>query len=692
MSRKGVSNVILMVGIIIAMSVILVSGFFLIQNFLQAQVNANSQYLSTELVSILNTVQSGPEEVQFNYYTATDENGYPVIGSLEIDDDRNELCVHPKTEDEIFGTIADKAAIAGGFGAVGYANARIRGAVAQRATQTAVRDEVFFSNRYVVPFGPDIAGVQPDVNLLPDTSTVEGRQLAYHLGKQGDEANALRKYWGGGRLNKKEAELFAKWTKNPDNKGAWGELRKKRAAMVDGLRKGNPRAQELSKAAGAGQGMSKIQKLKHPFRYRELSKSHTKLLGFLQRHGGDVKIVTRLKDKLTAFKLTPLRSLGSGAAKNAGRGIMVGIVAAQYILSGGDWEQTSATAIQLVTANYAPKVIAKILISQVPKVSAQLATQLGINSALATSEEAEGGIPVYGQAAFGVKKIAEIIVNIAFSAYYLAELDLTLFKIFDASADAVKAERELKACRTFNNYNSGKVLLSPPNCVPEVKFGPSIEQWQGLYAGGFGLAAGSFTTSLGIATATAFVPVTGGVRLAGLVTFGIGAASLITTSSAFAINLGQNSADIAPKSVCEQSCDRDYKRQDCPNWFVSDIGLGTTAAGSSFVGLLQGGPVCAGLSAIGWAGMACNGARIAAATTAFVAFPAEVINFMLNTHQVGFNKPAIRSKSALGLENEFSDNDGYWYAELPFTIEMNKVYASGDTVEERNPSLVITKA
>ena len=585
LNKRGLENVILMAGVIIAMAVVLMSGFFLIANFIQAQATADSRYLTTELVSIVNTLQSGPEEVQFNYFTETDENSYPVIGSLEIDDDSNELCIHPKTEDEIFGTIAEKASIAAGFGAAGYANARIRGAVAQRATQAAVRDDVFFTNRYVVPYGPDIAGQQAQADLLSDANTPGGRQLRYDLGKKTPEGYALKKYAGGGRLDKKERVLFAKWAKNPKNADAWKELRSKRAIMVDALSKGNPRAQELSKYYARGRGMSFINKIKHPFRFRELSKAGAKLDGHLVRTG-DAKLFTKIKDKIT------IKNVGKGVTQGK---IMGGVVAAQYLLSGGDWVGASTTAVQLAIANYAPKVVSTILVKTIPKAATQLITQVGGNIAIVTAEEVEGGIPAYGQVAFGVKKAAEILVNIGFSTYYLIQLDLTLFQIFDASANAVIDERNLKACQNFNNYHSEKVLLGPPNCVPEVQFGPSIEQNQLLYSAGFLTASGTFGFSMTYALATAFFPSLGGAKLAvGLIPFGIGVGTFVASTAALSANIAQNPGDFVPRSGCFQSCDRDYTRQDCPNWFISDPGGGSQIAGGAHIigGCLWEKPAC----------------------------------------------------------------------------------------------------
>jgi hypothetical protein len=186
-------------------------------------------------------------------------------------------------------------------------------------------------------------------------------------------------------------------------------------------------------------------------------------------------------------------------------------------------------------------------------------------------------------------------------------------------------------------------------------------------------------------------------------------ASASATLGPLAYEFYKNPTSLIPKSSCDSSCDTKYLRQDCPNWFISSpdtqVSLGSynvqipagvprTVTGVAIFGpLMTGGPACAALSAFGWAATACNGFRIFWAMTMYFIAPDQAFNFILQGYDVGFTKPKMGKKTALGLTDEFADNgDGYWYAELPYVIEMTKIYNSGEAhADDRSTPLIIRK-
>jgi hypothetical protein len=89
--------------------------------------------------------------------------------------------------------------------------------------------------------------------------------------------------------------------------------------------------------------------------------------------------------------------------------------------------------------------------------------------------------------------------------------------------------------------------------------------------------------------------------------------------------------------------------------------------------------------------MTCNAARLTAALSIFFLAPQDVYLVMLRTDQVGLTKEVNEPKTALGLDKEFANNDGFWYAELPYVIEMTKIYTNDTTLDARTGHFVIRK-
>jgi hypothetical protein len=661
-----------MMGIAIAMAVLLIGGFSLVTKFVQSQAQSSPKFIATELTTLINTVQAAPETVTFDYYTEIKQDGYPVIGSLEIDDNKKELCVGPKTEGEIFGSIVDQAAIGAGFGAIGFAQNRVRSAVAQRATQKAIASEMRFGGF---------------------TKLGLSKQMIYKVGVgNSKESQLARKFLllkGDAELSDAESKAFVKaytYTQRTELYNARGKLTPdmERAIVAVG------RNEEI-KAEGI------------------LARAETKIPGTLARkesqYGQEAEAYFAQKgENPSLYGRTGGKIVKVGKAGSIGGGglVIAGVFAtASYFLTGGDWNAVILTFAQATIMNYAPKIMEKFLSKYVAD-----AVEKAIAAAAASEVEADLGdgagevaektpppanIPFW--AAYGAAKLAETITNVAFSVYNAVALDLTFLQIHNAASHQVAIERSSIACEKF--VAPKNVLLTPPNCMPEVKYGSTFENYRGLNIALFLTTSIASWEATGWAVATAYPP--SATKIPTRKIYLATALGVTPAYASLAYTIAKDPTGIVPRPGCSSSCDTTYMRQDCPNWFLSTPGLsgaGTQVAGWSFATLLNAGPLCAGLSLTGTAGVLCHVSRITTAITVFLTAPSEVYNFFLQGDQVGLKKTVIKSKTAPefpDLTGEFADNTGYWYAEFPYVIELNKVYMDDSSSAKRNPPLIIRK-
>ncbi|MGC8940980.1 MAG: hypothetical protein ACP5JY_03015, partial [Candidatus Nanoarchaeia archaeon] len=142
MQRKGVSNIVLMGGIALCIAVLLIGGMALVIKLVEAEARSQPQFIATQLTNIITLIQTAPESATYQYYTPIDDLGFPVIGSLEIDDDERVLCISKKTEDEIANTIIAETGIAAGIGGAEYAYGKVRTEMARRVAQRVVAEEI----------------------------------------------------------------------------------------------------------------------------------------------------------------------------------------------------------------------------------------------------------------------------------------------------------------------------------------------------------------------------------------------------------------------------------------------------------------------------------------------------------------------------------------------------------------------
>lgn len=664
--KRGVSNIVLMLGVALCMAILLIGGFLIVTKFVQAQAKASPEYVKTELITLINTVQAAPETVTFEYYTETDQNGYPVIGSLEINDAKSKLCVHPKTENEIFGSIVDQAAIGAGFGAIGYAPNRVRSAVAARATAKAAATNAMF-------------GDAADLGM--------SKKLLYKFGEDSEKGELIRRAGIGAKLSAEEEKTLQKILTKAEQAelGNAEHIIRNNPTLLTGVEA------SILKPEGA---IEHIQ-AKIPYsEERKMAVFGENTLAYFQRNG-EKSWTQRIWGGVKAGVKAPGKVM-----LGVGKGVAIGAtIGAAYYLTGGDWQTTGILAVQLIVMKYVPKLVEFIVTRVARRFAFRFAEVIPVSVAERTAFEIFGNAAKINPEPFSkaamltaaaFAKLAEVITNVAFSIYNMIELDLAMLSISSASGHQVQIEKDSLACGNFQTAKT--VLLTPPNCNPSPKYGEKFESWRAGLAGTF------FTSATLLGAETVWVasntlnPNT--AVLLKLPDYLVIAAELGAPIGALVANVYQDPTGMIPRSECDSSCDSTYLRQDCPNWFLSQEGLSAEASGWTFVGLLQGGPACAALSAFGIAGSLCDATRVMAAIGVFLTLPSEVYNFFFHGYEVGLNKPYIGSKTAPefpALTNEFSANTGYWYAELPYVIEMTKVYTNGTTSDARNPPIIIRK-
>ncbi|MEM2873922.1 MAG: hypothetical protein QW063_00480 [Candidatus Nanoarchaeia archaeon] len=735
-SRKAISDLVLMIGLIICAAMLLIGGATITTNLINERARQTPQFLATELVSILNVVQAAPEQVTFNYFTEQDDEGYPVIGSLEIDDDTNELCVSPKTEDEMFGSITEQASIAAGFGAIGYSSARIRSAIASKADRVALELAQNYEKKFadILPtskegnlliadagkdgealkkallskpenFEAELAQMDffmgsPETNWIKaKTNNAAGRMQLKRLYSAVDNIDEFSKIAGksGFRGDINELQRSIKWLSKGGGKDLGERLISKDATLLRNFLK-NPNAKTELKALYLGRLTNKEFKIllqqttKQPLLKRLAAK-----IPFTQAHKAAKEAMKfRAVSTIKAGKFTKAKLIGGKIST----GVLAGSVIGVAMLT-GDWEQ-AAYQSAYTTIVFGRSYIAEFIVNRLAKrAPAQLATESfsesfeWLEGSASTSAPPVPGADVAAGMPFRLINFGLVLAD---SIVNTALLDNFILQIRDAAGNQVSRERANIVCKNFDrpkaNGELHKVLLTPPNCVPTIKYGPTVEDVKEPFKALEEQAVLLAGTSAIISAACPLPNKACGISK--LSRLGIITPQVTLIAANLGINYNKYAAafthpqDFFPQPTCN-SCDKTYLRQDCPNWYISDPGGMTQVVGGSFIVAATTGPLCAGLSWFGGIGSACNLIRYISIGSALIGGPQHVLNFILQGYNVGFQKTSIGSKEALGLSGEFADNTGYWYAELPFAIEISKPYTNNSEINERANNLIIRK-
>jgi hypothetical protein len=572
--------------------------------------------------------------------------------------------------------------MAAGFGAAGYSVDKYRSLTTKRAALKAAQNEIADA------FEKDLSKYM-SVNVESDL----GKRMMQKLGSPSEESNILRKWVAGERLKPTEFKtIFKLYREDPE---LARELKNTRGVLQSALKSGDEEAERLNTLFKGGKGFNfnKIYKAGRISQWFKgvSSKVSARLYGYLQSKSWGKWFIKTGKTIKTI-------SAASKAGKSLAMGI--GISAAQFILSGGDWTQTSITFAQFTIMAYAPKLFEKLVVNKAYSFIVAASGRTSINAGFERVKATLAKIPVVGVPAAYATHAAEVAINFIWSVYDTVDFDLFLLKVYSGASAAVNKEKSLLYCKDF--VTNERILLTPPNCVPKAGFRDEsvLGKWQNFSATLATLSSATFGAGIPIAISSALITPGGATQEVSthflLVTQTNAILSAIAAFGPLVTSVIKNPAsliDIMPVSECEV-CDREYSRQDCPNWFISDPGGRALLAGAEVLPALELGPVCAALSSAGWASFDCNGARLMLAIATYLREPENVVNWMLQGYTVGLNKN-VSSKSDpefAELGPIFSDNKGFWYAELPYVIEFTKIYANDKpTLESRTLPLVIRK-
>ncbi|MEM4713995.1 MAG: hypothetical protein QXQ79_00405 [Candidatus Nanoarchaeia archaeon] len=641
MNKHGVSNIVLMTGIAISMALLLVGGFTLVTKLVEEQARSAPIFIANELKYTIETISAAPESASFFYFVPQDKDFFPVIGSLEIDRNAGKLCVARKTEDEIFNTIATKTLVQAGFGGAAYSYAKIRSMLAKRMV---LKEDVMLGklNYY---FG----GTTYNFQTIFVSATEEGAALR----------NFMRKGYAGLTYNELEA-----LERNP---AIFRE-----ADMLFAQEQGN----KLSEFAEIFE--------KNPKAVSDIAEHVT------TRNAPRSQTSWFTKLKTTAGRFYTKHKLGISIGTTIA---IVGTVAAFQFMQTQDLQATILTTTQILTASLFPKIIQYILtkIGQ-EKLEAFGKRIIGAIIPLETTKAATQNIPVVGTPACLAIHAIEVVVNLVFAIYDQIQFDITLYNIFHVAETAVKAEKDEIACV---NFDSPKPLLYPVNCKPKASLKEPFnnEAFRGVTVTELFASAALFTSGIPVAITSATcgpgssTPST--TYLAGtlIAASATAASALIPITSAFL----ENPSAIIPRSECDASC-----TGDCPNWYISaslgdQVGSGLTCAGA-FTPLAIGGPICATLSFAGWASLACDAARYMTGLGFLMISPAHTLNCIFQAGNLGFVKESYDNISSSITGETYAINTGFWYAQLPYVVKIEKVYASTtEDLNDRTSNIIISK-
>lgn len=771
-SRKAVSNIVLMLGIVLAMAILLIGGAMVVVNLVESRARASPEFIATDLVTLINTVQAAPESATYNYYTEQDDQGYPIIGSLEIDDDSNELCVHQKTEYEIMGSIAEQAGIAAGFGAAGYAYGRTRLEIASHsnmkllnsipAMDKQISDEIgeefafktteashLWSQQKGLIFGKD-GGALYSALLSKDDDVAKKMFFGkgVRLGKNivGDREASMIRAMSQTQYGKKNLDLlFKACEKSPAKCEKMASIMCKQrncdtktfARLGTWLGKGGGKDLGKQLVVGKNTGVTTtLQKfLAEPeavqdlrmmdtavtksITIQEVAKDSSKSYTFLEtiKNYFAKKVPWSKTSKLAAKAAKFRAAIGIKAGKIPGIKLFSGkfakvqVAAFGVMVIGvgvltGDWEQ-SVIQGSYIGILFGRKFIAEAIARRLVRASASAGADVGIAHAFKETEAGAvltASIPGTNIALGMAIRAIEASILMADSIINTYLIDSFIIQVLDASGNQVQREKDAIACKNF--MAPKQTLLTPPNCAVELENGPAVAklganwpllQTQVLLA----LSTSSVFQAVCIVPskpcATSMKVYINGFYLV--------QGALIVANIASKFNeyraLVASPGDIIPTAVCKptpgtglDTCDKTYLRQDCPNWYISDPGGGEIASGTAFFTAATTGPICTGLSWFDSLGPWCNLARYVTMGSIIIAAPGQIFGFFLRGYEVGFTKPKISAKSApqIGVtDGVFSDNEGFWYAEMPYAIEMTKIYTSDSSINNRTGNFVIRK-
>gem|GEM_PF-7068874 len=729
-----------MIGIVIAIIIILVLGLGIVFRTLELRTTTSSEAMATDLALLADTVQAAPEPISFSYYTEIIDD-YPAIGSLEIDDDAGILCVSPKSEQEIFSTVVDRASGQAGFAAVAYTVAKARSEFKRRAAGTELaeiaeltgqglisEDQRFnylmsaqdpqsrnFRTAMLDPANDDFFGTRGawlrnrdpgDMSKLKrvaannfcdnecfklelsklDLTDAKAQKLGY--ANLDDASDGYRKMLTRSSLNDITDDLSKRGPRALATKHV---VRNAKQLQVGILHTNMHTGQEL-KLRGQPVGTVKdfVEK-SMPTRKTWASRIKFWFFGGKQTLKEALPF-TKARKAAKGFERAGNRIASAsgrfpGGKTKVGRAIFLTAIVT-YGLTQDDFKASSLAMLPIVAGFFKDWGV-KYMLKRTPQFLIKAGIKVTAGESLTKIKAGLFSNPFTAGFGAGIWLI-ETGINLADAAYTMVVFDSELLAIRAAADTQLNEEKRLLVCKEFSTSN--KPLLYPANCVPKITYSDVEAQIESRSTQTAKDRLGDVSGSLAPITQgfdqmiTADLGTLEGIGqfLDGLLRIFAGILSAVTNLvGQIVANIGSALGELLefkiPRPDCEITddsgnvlCDQVYERRDCPNYFISQF---ADQARETENRVFSMGRICLGAVGLEWGYDVCSIIQLVGTLNLYISQPEDVQAVEWHLYDLGLGKNVGQKQVAFA---NFSDNQGYWYAEFPAVIEFTKVYNETD--------------
>ena len=741
--KRGISNIALMIGIVIAIIFILVLGLNVMFKTLELRAGASSETLATELALIADTVQASPEPITVTYFTPI-VDGFPAIGSLEIDDDLGKLCVSSRTEHEMYEDVVDRASGQAGFATAAIGIEKSRQILQKRAAAKLTSNLGLDLQDLNTKLGPDLAA-NADFNHLMSQSDTQSKAFRRALA---DPVNrdffSMESSWlrqrnpaqmaelkrsagvaGGGfdaRLEKMGLDdAKAKrlgYGSFDDAARAYRRMltRESLGDLTDEISKRGPRSTALKKIVkgstslginslfrdihdklldvriagkavkftdflkkSVSAGVSRLSKFKFWFLG---NKQSLKAVFSFTKSGKVAKVYERVSNGLAT--LSGRSPVGKG---RAGAAIFFSAVVV-YGLTQDDYKATSLALLPFAVSFNKGWIIKYLAQRGVPRL-ATYGSKVVLKQPVAFFKR---GLLATGVGAPGAGLVwaIETVFNVIDSVYTILLFDVELLGIRDAAGSQINEERRLLTCKEFST--STKPLLYPANCVPNITYADPNADFETRDTKSASEKVRSLEDAREFSTIFKRLvsPRDAADFLGALADASLQVLKLaVETIGSIVNNIGSALGELIQFKNPRPDC----LITDPAGNVVCDQVYERRDCPNYYVSqprndaipgealLFSIGAACIPAIPLEWGYDVCSITQLVATMSLYINSPEIVQSAQFHMYDIGLNKKVGQKQVAFST---FANNEGYWYAEFPAVIEFTKVYNNETAQPEQN--------
>lgn len=379
-----------------------------------------------------------------------------------------------------------------------------------------------------------------------------------------------------------------------------------------------------------------------------------------------------------------------------------------YSISQGDYQQAILAVVLPVTLNYVSGYVMKY-------VANKLAARLTQESAKLLVAHAIGNIkyelfanpePVISKGAAITIWVVEIALNTVDVVMTIVTFDLELLATREAANSQIQVELKRKVCKSFSTAKPP--LLYPANCIPKITYNdpedtdpksearstsdvarrigaPPVNPYKETSDKLLRMQAPKLEWSLESIGNVLGAILNALEALTQMLIRGIGdfINGSIDVLSKIQPALHELFKSNIPTPTCEQPCDQEFARQDCPNYYIAK----SYDFWEEF-----------GVFAIGWTGATVVWAEWGYDVYAIIQMilmfdltinhPEKISTTMWHMYDLGLTKKV--NSQTVG-QTVFANNEGYWYAEFPAALELTKTYNQTSGLLQKS-QFIIAKA